>query len=81
MKKSQKKLGAGFYFAHPYSSWERGVNENTNKLVRQYIKKGSDFTNITDEEILNIVTKLNSRPRKNLGYATPDEIWKITTKS
>jgi IS30 family transposase len=66
-------LNAEFYFAHPYSSWERGLNENTNGLVRQYLKKGSDFKTITDNHLAIIADKLNNRPRKNLGYATPNE--------
>ncbi len=66
-----KKLEAKFYFAHPYSSWERGLSENTNKLVRQYIPKKSIFKNITDMEINEINMKINKRPRKKLGFKTP----------
>ncbi len=66
-------LKAQFYFAHPYSSWERGLNENTNGLVRQYFPKGTDFADITDEEIQIVADKLNRRPRKALGYRTPNE--------
>ncbi len=66
-------LKARFFFAHPYSSWERGLNENTNGLVRQYFPKGTDFTTVTDEQIQAVADKLNSRPRKALGYRTPDE--------
>lgn len=69
------KLAADFYFAHPYSSWERGLNENTNGLVRQYIKKGSALTDITDVELAIISDKLNARPRKTLGYTSPNEIF------
>jgi IS30 family transposase len=68
-------LKADFYFAHPYSSWERGLNENTNGLLRQYLKKGSDFSNVTDDDLSKIMDKLNNRPRKTLGYATPNEIF------
>lgn len=68
-------LGADFYFAHPYHSWERGLNENTNGLIRQYIPKGRDFTKITDSDIMGIQNKLNNRPRKSLGYATPNEVF------
>jgi IS30 family transposase len=68
-------LNAQFYFAHPYSSWERGLNENTNGLIRQYFKKGSDFSVINDEELLIIMDKLNNRPRKSLNYATPNEVF------
>jgi transposase, IS30 family len=65
------KLEARFYFAHPYSSWERGLSENTNKLVRQYIPKKTSFENITDMEINEITMKINKRPRKKLGFKNP----------
>jgi len=68
-------LEAQFYFAHPYSSWERGLNENTNGLIRQYFPKGTDFRTITDEEVQAVVDKLNNRPRKSLGYRTPNEVF------
>ena len=71
----EKKLQATFYFAHPYSSWERGLNENTNGLVRQYFPKKSDFSKITDKQINQVVTPLNNRPRKTLGYRTPNEVF------
>lgn len=74
-EKISQELNADFYFAHPYSSWERGLNENTNGLVRQYLKKGSDFSNITDDDLVLIMSKLNSRPRKALGYATPNQMF------
>jgi IS30 family transposase len=61
------------YFAHPYASWERGLNENTNGLVRQYFPKKSDFTKITDEALQLVEDRLNNRPRKTLGYRTPNE--------
>jgi len=70
-----KKLGADIYFAHPYHSWERGLNENTNGLIRQYIKKGSSFDGISDEKIIFIQDRLNNRPRKILGYRTPNEVF------
>lgn len=66
-----RKLEAKFYFAHPYSSWERGLSENTNKLVRQYIPKKTSFENITDMEINEINMKINKRPRKKLGFKSP----------
>lgn len=66
-----KKLEAKFYFAHPYSSWERGLSENTNKLVRQYIPKKTSFENITDMKINEITMKINKRPRKKLGFKNP----------
>lgn len=69
-----KRLQARIYFAHPYSSWERGLNENTNGLVRQYFPKKYDFTKITDQELQDVEDKLNNRPRKTLGYRTPNEV-------
>lgn len=68
-------LQADFYFAHPYSSWERGLNKNTNGLVRKYLKKGSDFGSITNDDLMVIADKLNNRPRKTLDFATPNEIF------
>ncbi len=59
-----KKLNADFYFAHPYASWERGLNENTNGLIRQYLRKGCDFSDVNDDDLIIIMDKLNNRPRK-----------------
>lgn len=73
---SRVKLDAEFYFARPYHSWERGANENTNGLIRQYIPKGTDFSELTDEMLAEIEWKLNHRPRKSLGYRTPLEYCK-----
>lgn len=66
-----KVLDTAFYFAHPYSSWERGLNENTNGLIRQYFPKKTDFKTVTNEEVYNVMEKLNNRPRKSLGFQTP----------
>ena len=63
------------YFAHPYSSWERGLNENTNGLIRQYFPKRTDFGEISDKEIAVVERKLNSRPRKCLDRKTPNFIF------
>lgn len=68
-----KELNLDFYFAHPYHSWERGANENTNGLIRQYFPKGSSFENITDKQVAYVQNKLNNRPRKRLGYLSPVE--------
>jgi transposase, IS30 family len=68
-------LETNIYFAHPYHSWERGLNENTNGLIRQYIPKGKDFDELTDADIIAIQDKLNNRPRKSLGFATPNEVF------
>ncbi|MBA3661961.1 MAG: IS30 family transposase [Gammaproteobacteria bacterium] len=70
------ELNADFFFAHPYSSWERGLNENTNGLIRQYLKKGSEFTKVTNQDLAIIEDKLNNRPRKTLNYKSPNEIFK-----
>lgn len=69
------RLKADFYFAHPYSSWERGTNENTNGLIRQYFPKNRDFTTITQQEIDTAMERLNNRPRKRLGYQTPSQVF------
>ncbi|KAA6311188.1 hypothetical protein EZS27_037635, partial [termite gut metagenome] len=66
-----QKLDTDYCFAHPYSSWERGLNEYTNKLIRQYIPKKEVFTNYTDKQILDIQHKLNRRPRKLLNFEEP----------
>ena len=68
-----KELKISFYFCKPYHSWERGANENTNGLIRQYIPKGTDFSEITDEFVSWVENKLNNRPRKRLGYLIPNE--------
>ena len=67
-----EKLNCDFYFAHAYSSWERGTNENTNGLIRQYFPKNRDFRTITDKELIHAMKRLNNRPRKRFGYKTPN---------
>ena len=69
-----KQLQAESYFAHPYHSWERGLNENTNGLIRQYAPKGSSFDDMTSKSIQNIMDKLNNRPRKCLDFKTPNQV-------
>jgi len=69
-----EQLNAKGYFAHPYHSWERGLNENMNGLIRQYLPKGSSFDNLTDEDVKVIMDKLNNRPRKCLNYKTPNQV-------
>jgi len=66
-----RKLNTLFFFAHPYSSWERGLNENTNGLIRQYIPKKQSFNNYTDQQISVFQTKINKRPRKKLNFDSP----------
>ncbi len=70
-----KKLGAKTYFCRPYHSWEKGLVENTNGLLRQYFPKQTDFNLITDEEIEKVVNELNHRPRKTLDYDTPSNLF------
>ena len=66
-----EELNIDHYFAKPYHSWERGSNENLNRLVRQYLPKKTDFTTITDQQIKEIEDKLNNRPRKRFNYENP----------
>ena len=73
-EKVSEAIGGEVYFAHPFSSWERGVNENTNGLIRQFFPKGTDLSNIPVEEVLRMQHLLNRRPRKTMGYKTPYEI-------
>ena len=75
-----EQLEASVYFAHPYASWERGLNENTNGLIRQYFVKGSSFKAITSEEVEAVMNKLNLRPRKTLNYETPHTVFFDNTK-
>lgn len=73
-KELTEQTGVLVYFAHPYASWERGTNENTNGLIRRYFPKGTDFNNITLKQLKVVQNKLNNRPRKVLNYKTPMEI-------
>ena len=68
-------LGADVYFAHPYASWERGINENTNGLIRQYFPKGTDFNDVTDEQIECVMARLNNRPRATRNHCSPNELF------
>lgn len=77
-----KTLDTEFYFAHPYQSWQRGLNEHTNGLIREYFPKKMPFVSITEEQIVEVQNRLNNRPRKVLGYKTPAEVFFDTiTKS
>ena len=71
-----QNTGMDIYFANPYSSWERGTNENTNGLIRRFFPKGTDFNKISIEQLKQAETALNNRPRKVLGYKTPNEMIK-----
>jgi transposase, IS30 family len=69
-----ESLGLEIYFALPYRSWQRGTNENTNGLLRQFFPKGTDFSRISHQEVARVETLLNERPRRRLGYRTPAEV-------
>lgn len=73
-EKLGENLDADVYFAKPYHSWERGLNENTNGLLRQYFPKGMDFSKIASSQLKKVETELNNRPRKTLNYRTPREV-------
>jgi len=74
-KELEDKTGLTVYFADPYSAWQRGTNENTNGLLRQYFPKGTDFREFTEEDLAFAVKKLNHRPRKCLNYRSPQEVF------
>ena len=69
------QLEAVVYFAHPYASWERGINETTNGLIRQYFPKGTDFNLVSEQRVAAVMKRLNQRPRKTRGYRSPLELF------
>jgi IS30 family transposase len=71
----ERDLKMDIYFAYPYHSWERATNENTNGLIRQFLPKGSAFKDLTKRQITRIENRINNRPRKRLGYHTPQEVF------
>jgi IS30 family transposase len=71
----ETKLGVDVYFAYPYHAWERGTNENTNGLLRQYFPKSLDFNVITAQELAAVVKRLNDRERKRLGFVSPRRVF------
>ena len=71
----KERLDTDVYFAHPNYFWERGLNENTNGLIRQYFTKGSSFEYITDDEVEAVMNMLNHRPRKTLKFKTPHTVF------
>lgn len=71
----ERATGADFYFANPYHAWERGTNENTNGLLRQYLPKRKSMARLTQWDLNRIARSLNQRPRKRLGYRTPEECY------
>ncbi len=74
-KELEKFTGLTVYFADPYAAWQRGTNENTNGILRHYFPKGTDFQNISDQDLEIAVRKINNRPRKCLNYQTPHEVF------
>lgn len=74
-KSISKALNVDFYFAKPHHPWERGSNENCNRLVRQFFPKGTDFANITDDDVKKVENIINNRPRKRHGYLSPIQIF------
>jgi len=74
-KDIEKYLETSIFFAHPYSAYERGCNENINGLLRQYIPKSTDLSSISDDYLLFVQNEINNRPRKKLGFLTPNEIF------
>lgn len=76
-----EKLKTNIYFANPYSSWERGLNENFNGLLRQYIRKGTDLRTVTDKQIADVERALNARPRKCLGFKQPAVVFEALCKA
>ena len=74
-----KALGVEFYFPPPHQPWRRGTNENTNGLLREYFPKGYDFNTLSEADLQAVVTQLNQRPRKCLGYKTPQEVYFSTS--
>ena len=73
-KTVEEATGISVYFADPYAAWQRGANENSNGLLRQYLPKGIDMSKISDATLANAIDRINNRPRKCLGYRTPSEI-------
>ena len=78
--KDRRQKRFQIYFTHPYASYERGCNENKNRMIRRYFKKGKLVEKLSDEDILNIARKINNMPRKALGYKTPLEVFESNLK-
>lgn len=76
-----ENLGTKIYFAHPYSAWERPVNERTNRILRRFLPKGRSIRDYSDEQILLFADEINATPRKRLGYRTPEELFELQLDS
>ena len=74
-EKIAETLNAQFYFAHPYCSWERGLNENTNGLIRQYFPKKTSLVEICEKKVSDVQNKINDRPRKSLNFEKPNQLF------
>ena len=74
----ERRLGTGIYFADPYCSWQRGLNENTNGLLRQYFPKKCDFLAVSSQDFQAVIHSLNNRPRKRLGFRSPAECFPLS---
>ena len=74
-EKIAEALKTDVYFAHPYASWERGTNENTNGLLRQYFPKKRKLNDVSNFEVRYVENRLNNRPRKKLAFKTPNEVF------
>ena len=79
-KELESKTKLKIYFADPYSAWQRGTNENTNGLLRQYFPKGTNLKSVAEKEVAFVVNKLNNRPRKCLNYQTPNEVFSLAKR-
>ena len=71
----EKEMGMTVYFARAYASWQRGINENTNGLLRQFIPKGTDFDTVSDDDHAKYVDLINNRPRKRLNWLSPNQVF------
>ena len=80
-RRIEERTGAVFYFARPYHSWERGSNENANGLIRQYLPKGVNMAGLSQQQCNALARKLNTRPRKRLGFRTPLECFNESSVS
>lgn len=76
-KELETRINLKIFFADPYSAWQRGTNENTNGLLRQYFPKGINLNNVSEKDVAFVVKKLNNRPRKCLNYQTPHEVFSL----